>query len=80
MHLTIHRGTHEIGGACVELASAATRIILDDRRGCPASPPACDEKADFRQAGAPIYRFAGARRGHSKHRRVFLASKRPPVQ
>src|SRR5258708_31415263 len=29
LHLTIHRGTHEIGGSCVELTSAKTRIILD---------------------------------------------------
>jgi ribonuclease J len=29
MHLTIHRGTHEIGGTCIELATAGTRIILD---------------------------------------------------
>ncbi len=31
MRLTIHRGTHEIGGSCVELVSdsSQTRIILD---------------------------------------------------
>jgi len=29
MHLTIHRGTHQIGGSCVELKSGGTRIILD---------------------------------------------------
>ncbi|MBM4288349.1 MAG: MBL fold metallo-hydrolase [Deltaproteobacteria bacterium] len=29
MRLTIHRGTREIGGSCVELASGATRIVLD---------------------------------------------------
>jgi ribonuclease J len=29
MRLTIHRGTHEIGGSCVELATATTRIVLD---------------------------------------------------
>ncbi len=31
MHLTIHRGTHEIGGSCVELCSNSgkTRIIID---------------------------------------------------
>lgn len=29
MRLTIHRGTHQIGGSCVELASGRTRIILD---------------------------------------------------
>lgn len=29
MQLTIFRGTHEIGGNCVELATATTRIILD---------------------------------------------------
>ena len=29
MKLTIHRGTHEIGGSCIELATATTRIILD---------------------------------------------------
>jgi hypothetical protein len=29
MRLTIHRGSHEIGGTCVELATGATRIVLD---------------------------------------------------
>lgn len=29
MHLTIHRGTNQIGGSCVELRSGGTRIILD---------------------------------------------------
>ena len=29
MNLTIHRGTHEIGGSCVELESGKTRILLD---------------------------------------------------
>ena len=29
MKLTIHRGTHEIGGTCVELATESTRILID---------------------------------------------------
>jgi len=29
MKLTIHRGTHEIGGNCVELCTESTRIIVD---------------------------------------------------
>jgi ribonuclease J len=29
MQVTIHRGTHEIGGNCVELASGSTRIVVD---------------------------------------------------
>jgi ribonuclease J len=29
MRLTIHRGSHEIGGSCVEIATATTRIVLD---------------------------------------------------
>jgi ribonuclease J len=29
MHITIHRGTHEIGGNCVEIATGKSRIILD---------------------------------------------------
>ena len=29
MNLTIHRGTHEIGGSCVELSTDSTRIIID---------------------------------------------------
>lgn len=45
MHLIIHRGTHEIGGSCVELESGKGRIIVDiglplvDERG---------EQFDFR--------------------------------
>lgn len=29
MNLTIHRGTKEIGGSCVEIATSRTRIIID---------------------------------------------------
>lgn len=29
MKLTIHRGTHQIGGSCVEIQSGDTRIIID---------------------------------------------------
>jgi ribonuclease J len=29
MQLTIHRGTHEIGGNCVELCTNSTRIVID---------------------------------------------------
>ena len=29
MKLTIHRGTHEIGGTCIELQSQRSRILLD---------------------------------------------------
>jgi len=29
MHLTIHRGTHEIGGSCVEITSQDSRIVID---------------------------------------------------
>jgi ribonuclease J len=29
MHITIHRGTHEIGGNCIEVATDHSRIILD---------------------------------------------------
>ena len=29
MKLVIHRGTHEIGGSCVEISTATTRIVID---------------------------------------------------
>lgn len=29
MHLIIHRGTHEIGGSCVELQTGTARILID---------------------------------------------------
>lgn len=29
MNLTIHRGTHEIGGTCVEICSTSSRIVVD---------------------------------------------------
>lgn len=41
MLLTIHRGTHEIGGSCIEITTATTRLFLDfglpliDREGKP---------------------------------------------
>lgn len=44
MNLTIHRGAHEIGGNCIELASADTRLILD--LGMPLVQPA-DKKMKF---------------------------------
>ncbi len=40
MQLTIHRGSHQIGGSCVELATDGSRIILD--LGLPLPKP--DEK------------------------------------
>ncbi|MBI5375604.1 MAG: MBL fold metallo-hydrolase [Candidatus Schekmanbacteria bacterium] len=29
MNITIHRGTHEIGGSCVEISSGESRIVID---------------------------------------------------
>lgn len=29
MKIIVHRGTHEIGGSCVEIATASTRLIVD---------------------------------------------------
>jgi hypothetical protein len=29
MKLIVHRGTKEIGGSCIELATATTRLVLD---------------------------------------------------
>ncbi len=37
MNLIIHRGTHEIGGTCVEIATDETRIIID--LGMPLADP-----------------------------------------
>lgn len=36
MQLTIHRGSHQIGGSCIEVSSGNTRIILD--AGLPLDP------------------------------------------
>ncbi len=44
MKLLIHRGAHEIGGNCIELASGDTRIIFDF--GMPLVQPA-DKKSKF---------------------------------
>ena len=44
MNLTIHRGAHEIGGNCIELASGETRILFDF--GMPLVQPA-DKKKKF---------------------------------
>ena len=44
MNLTIHRGTHEIGGNCVEVCSGQTRIIID--LGMPLADPK-DKKKKF---------------------------------
>lgn len=37
MHLIVHRGSHEIGGSCIEIASGRIRIICD--AGLPLKPP-----------------------------------------
>ncbi|MDK2801679.1 MAG: ribonuclease [Clostridiales bacterium] len=29
MNIIIHRGTHQIGGSCIELSTQNTRIIFD---------------------------------------------------
>ncbi len=29
MKLTIHRGTHEIGGTCIEIETKGSRIVVD---------------------------------------------------
>jgi ribonuclease J len=29
MELTIHRGTHEVGGTCIEVAAGSSRLVLD---------------------------------------------------
>jgi len=44
MNLIIHRGTHEIGGTCVEITTDRTRIIID--LGMPLSDPR-DTKKKF---------------------------------
>jgi len=36
MRITIHRGSHEIGGTCIELAAGRTKILLD--AGSPLKP------------------------------------------
>ena len=40
MKLTIHRGTHEIGGSCVEVTAGSTRIVVDV--GLPLEKPGVD--------------------------------------
>lgn len=45
MRITIHRGTHEIGGSCVEIKSQNSRIIIDI--GVPIVTPS-GEKVDSR--------------------------------
>lgn len=58
MKITVHRGSHQIGGSCIEVSSGATRIILD--AGLPLDP---DDNAGplkpgvaglFEQDGPPI--------------------------
>ena len=29
MNITVHRGTHQIGGSAIEISTASTRVILD---------------------------------------------------
>ncbi|MCD4748695.1 MAG: MBL fold metallo-hydrolase [Thermoanaerobaculales bacterium] len=45
MNLTIHRGTHEIGGTCVEVVHGSSRIILD--LGMPLINPGGGEGEEF---------------------------------
>lgn len=48
MNLTIHRGTHEIGGSCVEIKSRGSRIVVDI--GMPLVKPG-GERFDFKEYG-----------------------------
>ncbi len=54
MNLIIHRGTHEIGGTCVEIATDETRIIID--LGMPLSDPREPQKKlrDFTIKGKTV--------------------------
>ncbi len=38
LHVRVHRGTHEVGGSCVELRSGDARLVLDVGRPLSASP------------------------------------------
>ena len=38
MRVTIHRGTHEIGGSCIEVVSGGARLLLDAGLALDASP------------------------------------------
>ena len=54
MKLTIHRGSHEIGGNCVEIATDTTRVILD------AGLPLDDLTDDRERAKKPRLRAGSA--------------------
>ena len=59
MDLIIHRGTHEIGGTCVEIATADTRIIID--LGMPLVDPRDKAKRlkDFTLIGKTVPQLIG---------------------
>jgi ribonuclease J len=59
MNLIIHRGTHEIGGTCVEIATDETRIIID--LGMPLSDPRDKTKKlkDFSLTGKTVPQLIG---------------------
>ena len=48
MKLIIHRGTHQIGGSCVEVMAGKTRIVVD--AGLPL--PSLEDEATFE---APVF-------------------------
>lgn len=54
MNLIIHRGTHQIGGTCVEISTGETRIIID--LGMPLSDPRNKAKRlkDFSLTGKTV--------------------------
>ena len=53
MILTIHRGSHEIGGTCIELESrGGTRIVLD--LGAPLPPPEETERKETDMTLPPV--------------------------
>jgi len=59
LKLIIHRGTHEIGGTCVEIAAEHTRIIID--LGMPLSDPRDKSKKlkDFSLRGKTVPELIG---------------------
>ena len=59
MQLIIHRGTHEIGGTCVEIATDETRIIID--LGMPLADPRDKKKRlkEFSLTGKTVPELIG---------------------
>jgi ribonuclease J len=73
MRVRIHRGAHEIGGTCIELAVAGKHLVLDLGRPLSAAPGEAVTLPDIAGLSAPNGRLVGVALSHPHEDHYGLA-------